>query len=155
MGEDDRDEEDEDCCGGFKRGRRRKMRRGDTLQFNVQVYVNVQTLEYGTVWPLEPPPANCVVVDLTGYRVWFTAKYEFPDYDNQSAAQLDNMALGGVVLTAPTLGQVQVTVPSAATAQFPDGPVRLVYDIQAESAGLVRTPEWGRLTVSPDVTRST
>jgi hypothetical protein len=151
--EDDRDE-DSDCGCGFKRDRRRKMRRGDTLQFNLQVFQNTFTLEYGTVWPGEAPPPNCVPVNLTGYRVWFTAKYEYPDWDNQSVAQLDNMALGGVT-TPGTLGQVSVTMPSLATQGFADGPTRLVYDLQVELSGVVSTPEEGRLTVNPDVTRST
>src|SRR5271166_2382837 len=112
-----------ECGCGFRTERRRRMRRGDTLQFQVTVLQNVQTGEYGSAWPGEPFPPNCVAVNLTGWRVIFTAKYEFPDWDSQAVAQLDNQTLGGVIASG-TGGLVQVTMGPLATVSFADGPTR-------------------------------
>jgi hypothetical protein len=154
MGEHE-DDRDSDCGCGFKPWRERRSRRGDTFQFTLQVLQNAQTLEYGSVWPGESPSPNYVPVNLTGWRVVFTAKYEFPDYDSEAVAQLDNLALGGVTATGTT-GQVGVAVPALATAGFPDGPVKLVYDVKViDPSNNPHTAEIGRWTVSPSVTRAT
>ena len=143
------------CGCGFREDRRRKMRRGDTLQFSITVLLNPQTGEYGSAWPGESFPPNTAPVNLTGWRVIFTAKYELPDWDNMAVAQLDNEMIGGVV-TPDTGGAVQVTMPAQATMCFADGATRLVYDVECiDPSGNVHTPETGKLVVHPDVTRAT
>lgn len=135
--------------------RARTMRRGDTLIFNDQAIINNINGEYGTVWPGEKTPPNTSPVNITGYTITFTAKYEYALYDNQAVAQLDNMSLGGVVITTAATGQFSVTMPNTATRTFADGPVSLVYDIQLVSgSGVVSTVEEGLLSVFPDVTRT-
>jgi hypothetical protein len=142
-----------DCGCGFRERRRRRMLRGDTLAFTVQVLVNPTTGEYGTVWPAEPQPYNTAPVNLTGWRVIFTAKYEVPDWDNQAVAQLDNETLGGVVATG-VVGTTSVTMPPTATVGFADTATTLVYDLQGiDPSGNVHTFETGRLRVRADVTR--
>jgi hypothetical protein len=114
-----------------------------------------RTGEYLSLWPGEPVPRECQPVDLTGWHVTSTAKEEAAEWDNMAAFQLDNLALGGVTLVNAPEGWVQVQVPSLATAHFPDGPVRLTYDVQCvDPQALVRTPETGTLTVWPDMTRA-
>jgi len=143
------------CACGFRIFRKRPpIRRGDTLGFQIQALSNAQTGQYGAIWPGEPMPPNTAPVNLAGWRVIFTAKYEFPDWDNQAVWQLDNEMLGGVS-TPGTGGGVSVSGPAINTTGFGDGPVRLVYDVQGiDSSGNVHTFETGSLPVLPDVTRA-
>jgi hypothetical protein len=117
------------------------MSRGDTLQLAIQVLQD-----------------NGAPQNLTGFTVWFTAKYTVYDADLRSVFALDNISPGGnggVVLTFPTIGEFTVTGPAVATQGFPDGVVTLVYDVQVEDAsGNLTTVETGTLAVNPDVTRS-
>jgi hypothetical protein len=153
---DEWDERRDGCSCAFAAWRvRPPVRRGDTLSFSLQVFQNQQTGQYGTVWPGEVAPPNCVVVNLTGWRVIFTAKYEFPDWDSQAVWQLDNQSLTGVVTTG-TNGSVAVTGPAQNTVGFADGPTRLVYDVEGiDPSANVRTFETGSIVVVPDVTRIT
>lgn len=150
-----RDDYREDCCDGAMPGtRERSMRRGDTLPFTIQVVRNLRTGAFGAAWPGERFPRDCVAVDLTGWRVLVTAKYELPDWDSEAVFQLDNQLLGGVV-AAGTEGIVQVTVPKGATVGFADGPTRLVYDVAGfDASAAEHTPEHGVLTVVPSALRS-
>jgi hypothetical protein len=145
--------DDGDCGCGFRERRLRRMRRGDTLAFTLTVLMNPTTGEYGAMWPGEQQPFNTTPVNLTGWRVIFTAKYETPDWDNQSVAQLDNQTLGGVT-AAGTGGVVVVSMPPTATVGFADTTTTLVYDLQGiDASGNVHTFETGRLRVLADVTR--
>lgn len=131
------------------------MNRGDTLFFVDQVVQDLVTGQLSAVPAGQPLPSGAVPVDITGFSIWFTAKSEYPDPDNRAVAQLDNHALGGVVITQATLGKFSVTMPALATRDFPDSDVALVFDIQVEDlAGRVSTIEKDTLTVAPDVTRT-
>lgn len=124
----------------------RTMYRGDTFVFEVQVF---QARLFNQPEDAPTPPQN-----ITGWKMWFTAKYSTADYDNAAVSQLDNGALGGVVFVDPTIGRAEITMPALATLQFPDGPVALVYDVQVQDAiGRISTVEVGTLTVNPDATR--
>lgn len=135
-----------ECCDSDGL-RRRRMFRGDTLVFLVQV--------------LKPAPGSVgdcpalVPVDLTGYTVRFTAKYYLPDNDRQAVVQLTNAIGGGIVVTSALAGMATLTVPPSATRFFPDGIVRIVYDVQVvDAGGIVSTVEIGIIQVIPNVTRT-
>lgn len=130
------------------------MRRGDTLGFSCQAIRNVPIGKYGTLWSgVDRMPSDCVPVDLTGWRVIFTAKHELPDWDNQAVWQLDNQALGGVTTTG-VLGIIQVVGSSMNTLGFGDGEVRLVYDLKGvDSSGNTWTFDVAGIRVLPSVTR--
>jgi hypothetical protein len=118
------------------------MSRGDSLVYATTLYQLNQ--------PVKIPQ------DLTGAKVWFTAKRYFTDPDNQAVSQVDSVGGGVVIVNPPVSGQIVVTLPFQATVGFPDSDVVLIYDIQIRtSGGLVLTLERGTLTVSPDATRAT
>lgn len=118
------------------------MSRGDSLVYPTTLYQQNQ--------PVQIPQ------DLTGAKVWFTAKKYFTDPDNQAVSQVTSTGGGVVIVNPPVSGQIIVTMPFQATVNFPDADVILVYDIQIKtSGGLVLTLERGTLTVSPDATRAT
>lgn len=113
--------------------------RGDTIRFPFQI-VNL---------------ATGGAIDITGWTVWWTAKFAVPNPDAQSAWQVSTTT-GGVVLVSPTQGQGIATVQPIATVQWPDGPVKLQYDLQtADLTGVVQTVERGVAVVWPDITRTT
>lgn len=114
------------------------MFRGDTFVFDVQVF-----------------QANGAPADISGWTAWFTAKFYVNDPDLRAVMRQDNGDLGGIVLTQPTIGKLEVTVAPIATRGFPDGAVELVYDVQVrDNSGRVSTVDSGTLTVNPDVTRT-
>lgn len=93
--------------------------------------------------------------DLTGAKLWFTAKSSVHNPDAQAEIALDTAALGGVVITSALQGLARVTIPPITTRSFADGPVRLAFDFQLKDAlGVIATLEFGELVVSPDVTRA-
>jgi hypothetical protein len=62
---------------------------------------------------------------------------------------------GGITWVARTAGQALVTVPALATRSFPDGRVRLEYDVQGKDpSGNIFTVEDGAVIVRPDVTNA-
>lgn len=117
------------------------MYRGDSLQYDFQVFQ-----------PTGAPK------DLTGYKAWFTAKYYAADPDQNAPIRVDSSVVVGfigVTFPDPLSGKIHVGTAPLSTFGFPDGPVRLVYDIQIRDPfGLVTTVDSGVLTVNPDVTRS-
>jgi hypothetical protein len=133
----------------------RPLLRGDTLVF-IDSVVRDQVTGVLTAVPAgQQPPPGSVPVDIAGYTITFTAKYEFPDSDNRAVSQLDNLTLGGVVILTANPGKFSVTMPASATRGFADSPIVLLYDVQAQDpAGRVSTIDLGTITVSPDVTRS-
>jgi hypothetical protein len=132
------------------------LKRGDTLLYVDQVFRNPLTGRYATSQPGRLPPPGMQPANLTGFTVWFTAKPETALPDAQAVFALDSATLGGVVLTTAAVGIFTVTGSSLATIGFPDGPVRLRYDVQIkDTSGNVFTIETGRMVVTPDVTRST
>jgi hypothetical protein len=134
----------------------RTMFRGDSMALFFQVVRDLASQQIFTAPTPGIPPPNSVPVNLTGYQLWFTAKKHSLDPDSQAVAQLDNMSIGGIVITLAVNGTGTATMQPAATFNFPDGPVRLLYDLQAKDpTGLVTTIESGTLTVVPDTTRRT
>lgn len=118
---------------------KREMWRGDSLSFEVSV-INPKT---------QGP------LDLTGAKIWFTAKNNYIDADERAVIRLDSDALGGVVITDAARGLARVDIPPLATRAQPDGIVKLVYDCQVkDAAGFVSTIESGMLSIFPDVTRA-
>lgn len=129
----------------------RQMSRGDSLVFQVQA-----------TQPVNAPPivqnVPFVPTDVTGWKFWFTLKYNFADPDYLAVAQITptgSTPLGGsVTVLQATTGIIQVLMPPAATVQFPDSPVTCLYDIQVlDTFGNTFTIERGTVTVYPDVTR--
>lgn len=116
----------------------RTMFRGDTLAWD---------LEIGN-------PSTGGPLNLTSTTIWFTAKHNYVDPDIRAAIKCstDN---DGVVITDVVRGKARVTIDPIKTRSFPDGPVKLVYDIQIKDAGgAVTTIEAGTITVWPDVSRA-
>lgn len=117
----------------------REMYRGDTFRLLGEV------VDRATSQP----------VDITGWTIRYTAKYALQNADARAAMAQDNQGVGGVALVAPTMGQLLVTVQPIVTRGYPDGPVRLEYDVQAtDPMGVVTTIETGEVVVRPDVTRA-
>jgi hypothetical protein len=137
-----------------------KIRRGDTLVFGVQVRRLPQpTFDSQLVYCARCPSG--VAVDLTGWFLWCTVKRTVSDPDQLSTAQVTSMptsfpAGGGITFPIRTAGQALVTVPALATRSFPDGTVRLVYDVQGQdpSSGGIFTFDDGDVIVRPDVTNT-
>ncbi len=121
----------------------RSMSRGDSLSFLVPL-VN---------------PSTGAPLDLTGAKIWFTAKNNYVDPDIRAVIALDSDTVSGngavTILTPATSGQARIDINPIATRAQPDGVVKLVYDVQVkDAAGFVTTVENGTLTIIPDVTRS-
>ncbi len=120
--------------------KRREMWRGDTFSFDLD--------------PIIDPKTN-IPRNLTGCKLWFTAKGNVALNDNQASIALDTASLGGVTIVDPVRALVTVTVPPIATRALPDGPVVLVYDVQLMlTNGTILTVEAGSIIVFPDVTRA-
>lgn len=121
-----------------------EIHRGDTSIFNVDAK--------------RPDPSNpslLLPINMTAGKAWFTAKRSVTDVDASAAIALSTATAGVAILNALG-GQLQVTIPAAATVALPDDSVVLVYDVQVkDAAGVVTTVQWGKLTVDADVTRAT
>lgn len=116
----------------------REMFRGDT-----------KTIDLAITDPKTGGPLN-----LTGAKIWFTAKGNVALADNQASIALDTDN-GGVVITDVARGLATVTIQPILTRAFPDGPVTLDYDIQVkDGAAVISTIEFGTITVFPDATRA-
>jgi hypothetical protein len=101
--------------------------------------------------------ANGAVLDLTGAKVWFTAKQAYARFDTD-AVQFANTAdgSGAVTVTDAVNGKVTCKIPPEKTVGFPDADVKLFYDVQVkDAAGDVYTAEEGTIVVTPDITRAT
>lgn len=118
---------------------KREMSRGDTLSFDLSL----------------TDPLTGAPLLLTGAKIWFTAKNNYVDADNLAVIALDTALLGGVTILSATGGTMRVVIPPLATRSFPDGPTRVVYDVQIKNAaGAISTVESGEITVFPDVSRA-
>lgn len=93
-----------------------------------------------------------IALDLTGVdALTFTAKASVDDDDGDAILQ---KVLGdGVTITDEENGTAEVAI-DAADLDAVEGGTRLVYDVQLERAGTVRTISMGTLLVLPDVTRA-
>lgn len=115
----------------------RPMERGDTVE-----------LEYELV------DRNGAAIDVlaAGVVVRFTVK-DYLSRPDLLAIWQGTVAAG---IEQVSIGKIRVTVPPTATANVPDGIVRLYYDLQLrDSVGRITTIEKGLFRVSPDVTRAT
>jgi hypothetical protein len=122
----------------------RKMFRGDTLTFQIQIF---------QPYPFQNSPQN-----LTGWFLQFTLKRWFPDQDPQALAVSKSTGVAPNVIVFPnglSAGLVQVSSGPSNTLTLGDGIVRGVYDIQGiDPSGNVTTLEIGRMRIMPDVTRA-
>jgi len=98
-------------------------------------------------------------VNLTGAKIWFTAKRAYTDADNAAVISLSTTTTGITITDAPNGAATLVIPPSATSALVtppPPTPLTLVYDVQVkESDGTVTTVQWGKLNIRGDVTFST
>lgn len=96
--------------------------------------------------------ANGAPQDLTGAKIWMTAKTAYAQPDSISIFQVSTLN-GGIVITDPASGLATVTVAANLTRNRPDADEELVYDIRLRDAGgFVSTLESGILVVSPSAT---
>lgn len=92
---------------------------------------------------------NGTAVDLTGAKLWFTAKRSFTDIDADALIQ-QTTGGGGIVVTG--LGTARIIIDPARLATM-SGPTSLFYDVQLlDAAGAIHTIESGTLDVRQDVT---
>lgn len=133
--------------------------RGDTNIYTVPV--RKQQMDDGGEPTTDPDGAPLYdPVDLAGASMWFTAKRN--RYDNDDQAVIRNGfgpevgALTGINFIAPTsAGNAEVTIDPVDLASMPDDYVNLYYDIQVkESSGTITTIVRGNLLVVPDRTES-
>jgi hypothetical protein len=93
-----------------------------------------------------------VIEDLTGAKVYFTAKADLADLDDDALMAYDTVA-GGVTVSAPLTGVAVVTMSAADTALCPvDTPI--FADVQVKTAaGEIFTAAFGQLIFRADVTQ--
>jgi len=134
------------------------MFRGDTFVFADQILVPTssgiigQVIQYISRSKANELGVQGVPVNISGFRIWFTMKKQIEDAD-PGVTQLDNLVLGGVLLTTPLNGQYQVTIPTLSTRGMQDGIWTLPYDVQVkDGAGIITTVDFGSMIVNPDVT---
>lgn len=115
------------------------MKRGDTAPFVGRV-----------TRPLGGPP-----VDLTGAKIWMTAKRRQEDPDSAAVFQISTTG-GDIAILNAVNGDYQVTVPPSATLALEAKSLTLYFDVQLrEVAGnRVTTIDEGGLTVTSDVTQT-
>lgn len=92
-------------------------------------------------------------VDLTGGKLWMTAKRSPADTDAMAVFQVSSPA-DGISIVDALGGLAEIRVPPEATSSL-TSVTKLTYDIQLkEAVGLVTTLETGALTVNTDITRA-
>jgi hypothetical protein len=110
--------------------------RGDTNIYNVTVLRGDKTL------------------DITGAKVWMTAKHFKTDADQNAVFQVTSDT-GDINIYDPANGRVQINVQPFHTDSLLEDEV-LYYDIQLkESTGQITTIGQGKLEVLTDVTQAT
>ena len=97
--------------------------------------------------------------DLTGAKIWFTAKHAHTDADNAAVIALSSPSTGISILSVGPPGQARIRIPSNATSALVTPalprPLTLVYDIQLlEADGTVTTVQQGNLHIRSDITRA-
>ncbi len=97
-----------------------------------------------------------VPTDLTGAKVWFTAKRTLNDLDGSAIIQVSSPA--DITIDPDQVanpGKATIVVPASATATLGEAALQLFYDIQVKfSNGRVATVQFGQLLVTPDVTQT-
>lgn len=128
----------------------RKTKRGDTFQFQVQIFGSPPV---GSPPCTKGPPQN-----VAGWFMWCTLKNNYADPDNANIGQATtgtSTPPTQIVYIQPLSGIVQITFSPLVTYALPDTPSRLRYDVQVQDpSGNIFTVEEGDVTVTPDVTRA-
>lgn len=115
----------------------REMFRGESLVFDSRV-----TNENGAPY------------DLTGAKLWMTAKYTYAHQDSDAVFQLTTG--DGITIQNAVQGKIEVNVDPTRTRLMPDGINNLVYDIKLKDQnGRQLIIEAGTLKVKPSATRAT
>lgn len=96
---------------------------------------------------------NNVTVDLTGAKLWMTAKR---GAGGAQVFQRTSLALGGIVIDPDQVtnkGKAVVKLDPTSTSSLASEPITLYYDIQVKTAaGDLWTVSYGDLVVTPDAT---
>lgn len=90
-------------------------------------------------------------IDLTGAAVRFTGKVNTQDADDD--ALIVKTVGDGITIADPPTGEIAIDIAASDTSSFA-GKVDLVCDVQISVGGKTRTVWLGRLTVLPDVSRT-
>lgn len=92
-------------------------------------------------------------INITGAKLWFTAKHFPQDVDDDAVISLDSDG-NGINIYNALYGRAQVSVPPGDTAGLADDEV-LYYDVQLkETNGVVTTIATGKLHVQQDITQA-
>jgi hypothetical protein len=95
------------------------------------------------------------LVDLTGYEVRFTVKYD--DIDENFVFQKKNLAAGGsadeIEMTDPVNGKFEIKINPEDTEPLRDKGNDFVYDIEYKLDNFVKTPIKTTLCMEDDITR--
>ena len=92
--------------------------------------------------------------DLTGLTVYFTAKWNPRDANASAVFVLSNGAETGITLTDADDGQIRVAITPAKLTSVPYYEVSLYYDLVVKDGTSYYDAGRGRLTVLPNVYRS-
>lgn len=127
------------------------MYRGDSFRLNLLV----QQLQDPSL-PVDPDTNPLVPVDLTGAKIWMTAKKNLSDVDAKAVFQITTPT--DIHIDAdPTTGRAVIVVPASSTTSlvFPKdaAQIELFYDVQVKTqTGIVQTVSAGKLILTEDVT---
>lgn len=94
--------------------------------------------------------------NLTGHKIWFTAKKQYSDADVLAVIRKGNTApLSGITVDIPT-GVITVEIDPSDTSGLPGRETTdLYWDLQIQTtAGKIRTIAKGLMTVECDVTQA-
>lgn len=98
-------------------------------------------------------------VDLDGCFLWFTAKNDIGDLDEDAVLAKTSALNGGIEITNADAGAAKVVIAADDTADLDcqlDGSPPLVWDVQVrDGTGRIRTVASGTLRILADVTRAT
>src|SRR4051812_7276727 len=110
-----------------------------------------------TITRKNPGTGVVAPVDITLADLWFTAKYNLEESDEDALVQLGTKSpLDGIEKSAtPTDGKATVTIDPGATEGLSNSTVFLFWDIELEEAdGTVTTVDSGRLALVNDATKA-
>ena len=95
---------------------------------------------------------NNAVYDLTGCKMFFTAKIDPSLDDNHASVAVSSPTL--ISILAPTTGSANILIPSTLTSGLPI--TQLYYDVQiVDASGNVFTAQSGLMDIINDVTNRT
>jgi len=110
----------------------------------------------GEVYTLPVTLPDGTAVNLTGAKLWYTAKRKLTDADTDAVIRKDTFNLLGIVITSAIGGTAELTLLPADTSGEEGIQVRLFHDAQVQlSGGQPHTLFNGVLVIEPDVTQRT